>query len=537
MASTAAGLCFILIAIVLAAVFASGLFPLEDAPRFQQLIFDEPNARLGDLGVVSDDKDSLARTFFSPAHKRAANVIAGWMRDAGLVAWIDIVGNVHGRSKWGAPNMPAIVLGSHYDTVLDAGKYDGVLGIIAAISAVKFLQQDQGWKMSGERNETLWQYPVEIVAFADEEGVRFQSTFLGSKALSGGLLVNGMLNVHDAHGQTLLDVLEKTGIGGNLSITQKLQGLVMPRDRVKSYVEIHSEQGPKLKSIGSPLGVVSGIAGQTRLQVNVVGDQNHAGTVPMSMRKDAVAGAAEAIYKIEQRCKDMDIMNVVEHLAHARHGDLSSGPCLGSQVCPSVSKEKSVTKGSPQKSSMLVCTVGQISVWPGASNVIPGSASFTIDLRSASNEDRDLALYEIYREIGLICAKRGLQCDLEKKHEAGSIDCDADITAKLAESAKEAVEVVGNMMMDMTESHTDVEIVCQNSKDGNCQNWDRSHFIPTLVSGAGHDALAMNDIGPVGMVFVRDNGISHSPREHVDAVDVAAATMTVVKYLEKEMIF
>ncbi|GMH34468.1 hypothetical protein BSKO_02302 [Bryopsis sp. KO-2023] len=493
----------------------------EAQEKFRKLVLHEPRARLSELARISDDANALTRTFLSPAHRRGAKRIAEWMEDAGLKVWIDIVGNVHGRTDWGFPGAPAVFLGSHYDTVLDAGEYDGTLGILASIAAVKYLDVD-GWSDAQLNKNVSRRYPVEIVAFSDEEGARFQSTFLGSKALSGSLLQDKMLHVHDAEGLALIDVLKDNGMDEDLSLLEKL---AVPKELFKAYVEIHSEQGPKLSIMGSPLGVVSGIAGQTRLQVSVLGDQNHAGTVPMPVRKDALVGAAEIIHKIEQICKDMANEEVTQLLK-----DVHKRQIKEAGTCP----QRNDVSGcnAAKRPGMLVCTVGQLSVWPGASNVIPGSANFTIDVRSGSDDDRDLALLEISREIGLICAKRGLNCDIEKRHDAGSVKCDPDTTLMLEESAEEAIETVQEMLLDGSEMHN---FVCRNSHREDCRNWNKAAHVPSLISGAGHDALVMNEIGPVGMVFVRDNGISHSPKERIDELDIAAATMTIVNYLKKEM--
>ncbi|RYR13417.1 hypothetical protein Ahy_B04g070430 isoform C [Arachis hypogaea] len=301
---------------------------------FPQILRDEAVGRLYQLGKVSDGNGYLERTFLSPASMRAINVIREWMEDAGLRTWVDQMGNVHGRVEGVNPNAEALLIGSHMDTVVDAGMFDGSLGIVSAISALKAL------KVNGKLEKL--KRPVEVIAFCDEEGVRFQTTFLGSGAIAG-ILPATTLEISDKRDAMIKDVLKENSI----EITEEsLLQLKYDPKSVWGYVEIHIEQGPVLEQKGFPLGVVKGIAGQTRLKVTVRGSQGHAGTVPMSMRQDPMAAAAELIVVMENLCK-----NPEEFLSYDGH-------CSDSTV-------KSL-------SSSLVCTVGEISTWPSASNVIPG---------------------------------------------------------------------------------------------------------------------------------------------------------------------
>nr|GMD94823.1 allantoate deiminase [Ipomoea batatas] len=305
---------------------------------FPQILKEEAVSRLYELGKVSDADNYLERTFQSPASVRAGNRIRSWMEDAGLRTWIDQMGNVHGRVEGINPSGKALLIGSHLDTVIDAGYFDGALGIITAISALKVL------KTTG-RLEKLSK-PVEVIAFSDEEGVRFQSTFLGSAAIAGTLPVT-TLHIHDKGGVTLQSALRKN----SLDITEEnLLKLKYDQESVSDYIEVHIEQGPVLENLGLPLGLVKGIAGQTRLKVTVRGTQGHAGTVPMAMRQDPMVASAELIVLLENLCKQPEY-----YLSY-------------DDECPT-STVKSLA-GS------LVCTVGEISTWPSASNVIPGQASF-----------------------------------------------------------------------------------------------------------------------------------------------------------------
>ncbi|KAG2687947.1 hypothetical protein I3760_09G072500 [Carya illinoinensis] len=421
----------------------------------------------------------------SPASVRAGNIIRGWMEDAGLRTWVDQMGNVHGRVEGMNASAEALLIGSHLDTVVDAGIFDGSLGVISALSALKVLYT----------NETLGKLrrPVEVIAFSDEEGVRFQSTFLGSAAVAGILPVTA-LQISDKSGLTVQEALEKNSI----QITEKnlLQLKYDPRS-VWGYIEIHIEQGPVLEWLGFPLGVVKGIAGQTRLkfkislpsspnaqlQVTVRGSQGHAGTVPMSMRQDPMTAAAELIVLLESLCK-----NPKDFLSYDSH-------------CNDITVES--------LSSSLVCTVGEISTWPSASNVIPGQVTFTVDLRAMDDLGREAVIYELSKQIYQICERRSVSCVIDRKHDANAVTCDSELSSQLKSAAYSALKKMAGEIQEQ---------------------------IPALMSGAGHDALAMHHLTQVGMLFVRcRGGVSHSPAEHVLDDDVWAAGLALLAFLETHM--
>ncbi|GAB2298309.1 alpha-amylase 2 [Dionaea muscipula] len=207
------------------------------------------------MSQISDADEYLERTFLSSASVTAGNTIRRWMEDAGLTTWVDHMGNIHGRVNGLDPSTPALLIGSHIDTVVDAGKFDGTLGVISAISALKVLKISK--KLGRLRR------PVEVIAFSDEEGVRFHSTFLGSAALAGTLPLSA-LNISDKSGRTIRDILKQSSIE---TTEESLIQLKYEPKSVWGYVELHIEQGPVLESLGVPLGVVKGIAGQTRLKV------------------------------------------------------------------------------------------------------------------------------------------------------------------------------------------------------------------------------------------------------------------------------
>ncbi|DBB00669.1 TPA: hypothetical protein ACH3X3_002344 [Trebouxia sp. C0006] len=345
-----------------------------------KLLHVEVNSHLSILGKVSDEPDSLTRTFLSPAHQRASKQIAGWMHEAGMHTWTDDVANVHGRIRGQNATAPALVIGSHYDTVKDAGKFDGALGILAGIAAVKALVIQTAIKselLTNQQAESiaagaasvlqllnradvdaLISSPVEVVAFCDEEGLSFQTTLLGSRALAGSLLApTNLLESRNSDGLSVKQVLQQHGYNPAEDV---VSSIALTADQVKAYVEVHLEQGPVLEAAGKPLGVVSAIAGQTRLSVSMSGIQGHAGTVPMAIRRDPLAAAAEAINMIEEQCGGGQLPGRMQTMPN------------GKQAAQSI--------WDPS----LVCTVGAISVWPGASNVIAGSTNFSVDIRQAN---------------------------------------------------------------------------------------------------------------------------------------------------------
>ncbi|XP_057972600.1 allantoate deiminase 2 isoform X2 [Malania oleifera] len=435
---------------------------------YPEILRDEAVARLNELGKISDADGYLERTFLSQGSIRAGNIIRSWMEDAGLTTWVDQLGNVHGRTEGMDASAEALLIGSHLDTVVDAGIFDGSLGIISALSALKIL------KIEGKLRKL--RRPIEVIAFSDEEGVRFQSTFLGSAAIAG-ILPASALQMTDKSGVTVQDVIKETSI--EITDENLLQIKYDPKS-VWGYVEVHIEQGPVLESIGLPLGVVKGVAGQTRLKVTVRGSQGHAGTVPMSMRQDPMAAAAELIVLLESLCKRPD-----DFLSY-------DGQCSGFSM--------------ESFAGSLVCTVGEISCWPSASNVIPGQVTFTVDLRAMHDMGREAVIYELSKQMYQRCERRSVSCIIEHKHSANAVVCDTELSSRLNAAVN---TTLGKMSAEVQEE------------------------VPVLMSGAGHDAMAMSHLTKVGMLFVRcRGGISHSPEEHVLNDDIWAAGLAILAFLE-----
>jgi allantoate deiminase len=399
---------------------------------------DEIVSRINQLGTISETPEHLARIFLSPEHRIAADLILSWMKDAGMAAHLDAIGNVCGRYEGERSGLPCLMLGSHYDTVRDAGKWDGPLGVITAIACVADLN----------RRGVRLPFAIEIVGFADEEGVRFSSTLLGSRAIAG-TFDDSVLNTRDRDGLTMREAMVQFGLD-----PEHIGAAARARRELHAYVELHIEQGPVLEQQNLAVGVVTAIAGATRLAANLTGMAGHAGTVPMALRRDALAGAAECIVAVEEFCK---------------------------------------TDGAG-----LVGTVGAITALPGATNVIPGRVSFTLDIRAPADAHRKLAVAEIVRRIEAIAKRRDLSLQIDVTHENRTVPC----APWLKRQVSEAVAAEGYGVFE-------------------------------LPSGAGHDGMAMIDIADVAMLFVRcRGGISHNPAEHVETADVDAGARVLLRLIE-----
>jgi allantoate deiminase len=399
---------------------------------------DEIVGRINQLGAISETPEQLTRIFLSPEHRTAADLILSWMREAGLAAHLDAIGNVCGRYEGERPGLPCLMLGSHYDTVRDAGKWDGPLGLLTAISCVADLNR-RGRRLP---------FAIEVIGFADEEGVRFASTLLGSRAVAG-TFVESALNARDHAGITMRDAMVAFGLDPN-----HVGAAARPRRELLAYVELHIEQGPVLEQKNIPVGVVTAIAGATRLAARLTGMAGHAGTVPMALRRDALAGAAECIGTVEEFCKTDE--------------------------------------------AGLVATVGTIDAKPGATNVIPGRVSFTLDIRAPTDPHRKMAVADIVRRIEAIAKRRNLALQLEITHENRTVPCAPWLKAQMAE----AVAAEGFPVFE-------------------------------LPSGAGHDGMAMIDIADIAMLFVRcRGGISHHPDEHVETADADAGARVLLGLVE-----
>lgn len=330
---------------------------------------------LDQLGQISNDLGRLNRQPFTKAHRAALDRITAWMHEAGMSTRIDPVGNLIGRYEGADPAAPVLVLGSHIDSVIDAGRYDGPLGILVGVAAVQALH-DAGQVLP---------FPVEVVAFCDEEGVRFPTTLLGSKAICG-TLDPAALEVRDQDGVSVAQAL--AAFGGDPS---RLAEVAYAPGSIRAFLEVHIEQGPVLEAEDRAVGIVTAIQGQSRLVVALDGMAGHAGTVPMAHRRDALAGAAEAILFVERRCA-----------------------------------------ASPD----LVGTVGRIDAQPGAVNVIPGRCLFTLDIRAPNDHLRGQAVDDIVQGIQRIAASRGLGCTIAREHDQPATVCAPRLQRWLARACR-----------------------------------------------------------------------------------------------------
>lgn len=397
------------------------------------------------LAQISADPECLSRFYVTPEHRRCNDQVTDWMQAVGLDTWEDTAGNLWGRYT-AAPDSPApvktLILGSHLDTVPNAGRYDGMLGVLIALVAVEQLAAD-GVRLP---------FNVDIVGFGDEEGSRFGTTLLGSGAVAG-TWKQSWWSLEDAEGITLAQAFERFGLEPT-----RISEAARSADELLGYLELHIEQGPVLEQMDQPLGVVTSIAGARRFQIEIDGYAGHAGTVPMALRTDALAGAAELVLAVERVAQENDI----------------------------------------------VATVGQLQAKPGAVNVIPGGAALSLDIRSGDDRRRDVALEKIQKAADEIVARRSLTQHWQEIHKAPAVAC-----------ADWLQELQAKVLSDL-----DLQPV-------------------RLMSGAGHDAMAMANVTDCAMYFLRcKGGVSHHPDEAITESDlvpaIAALAMTLVALGEQK---
>ena len=329
-------------------------------------------ARCDALAVMSETPDNLTRTFLSPPMHEVHAALCDWMEAAGMAVRTDAVGNLFGRYEGLKEDAPALLIGSHLDTVRNAGKYDGVLGVLVGLAAVEALE--------GKRLP----FAVEVVGFSEEEGVRYGLPFLGSRALTGSFEA-GWLELTDDTGLTMREVIKD--FGGEPDFLES------PKQNLKEaigFLEVHIEQGPKLAALGVPVGVVEAVVGSSRALVTFKGQAGHAGTTPMAGRRDALTGAAAFVLEVEAYAKEVD---------------------------------------------GLVATVGRLNVEPGAINVIPGSATLSLDVRHADDAVREEAVAVLREEAEKVAAGRGLIIHWHPLMSQAATPLDKGLTRLLQEAS------------------------------------------------------------------------------------------------------
>lgn len=318
-------------------------------------------ARLDALAKISSQSDGLTRMVMTREHRRANDLVAVWMREAGMSVREDAIGNVIGRYEGNTSAAPALMVGSHLDSVRNAGRFDGPLGVVAAIAGVAALHA------TGKRLV----HALEVIGFCDEEGTRFGATMLGSRAVAGSFDA-ATLALRDDQGVSLAEAMTRFGLDpARLGDAQRQSGELL------GYLELHIEQGPVLETLGSPVAAVTAISGATRLAVGLTGMAGHAGTVPMAGRHDALAAAAACVLAVEAAAKQ----------------------------------------------ASLVATVGRLDVKDPAINVIPGHVQFTIDLRAPRDDQRLVALVELEAHMRRLCAARGVGITISRLHELAATPC------------------------------------------------------------------------------------------------------------------
>lgn len=387
-------------------------------------------SRCDALAGISATEGAIERVYLSPEHALANVMVSEWVVAAGMRSWVDAAGNARGSYPAAVEGAPMLLIGSHLDTVPNAGRYDGILGVMIALTVVDRLNS---------RGEAL-PFGIEVLGFADEEGVRFGRTLLGSCAVAG-TWDEEWWQLRDGAGVTLREAFVSFGLD-----PERVGEAALDPHKVIGYLEAHIEQGPLLLDAGTPLGVVSGIMGAKRFDLTMTGEAGHAGGVPMRHRRDALLGAAEATIAVEQVALEVGVVG----------------------------------------------TVGAMRVYPGAANVIPGKVRFSLDLRAATDVQRDRAWELIRARAVEAAAARRLAFAEELRHVAAATS-----------SGRRLSEAIEQGIMAATGEHSVTE----------------------LLSKAGHDAMAIASLTSYAMLFVRcgNGGISHHPDESVTEADVALA--------------
>jgi N-carbamoyl-L-amino-acid hydrolase len=322
---------------------------------------------IGRIGL--GDHGAVTRLVFSIKELRSRQLLIHLMRQAGLEIHIDAIGNIFGRLEGGPPKAPAVLAGSHLDTVIHGGKYDGPVGVIGALEAVRTIAE----------NKIPVRAPLEVVCFVGEESSRFGFSTLGSSLIAGEVQPKDLTNAVDAQGTKLADVLSSLGI-----TPKKLPALKRDPKSLKAYLELHIEQGPILEAKGKRIGLVTSIAAPSRFRVVFKGQADHSGTTPMEMRKDALVASAHLIDYIEKICR--------------KHSSMEKGRVVG--------------------------TVGAMKIEPGVINAVPGRTELSVDIRSTSAQVKDRVARMVKDQARKIAQQRGIGVDILSIREENPVPLD-----------------------------------------------------------------------------------------------------------------
>lgn len=310
------------------------------------------NDNFAKIRTFSLPGEGVTRLAYSDEDWQARDFVIELMKDAGLSVRTDVFGNIIGRKEGKVPDLPVVMMGSHIDSVPNGGNYDGVVGVLSAIEVVKSLNEDN----------FVNDHPIEVVVFMCEESSRFGASTLGSKAMTGSLSVENLKTFKDKSGKTLYEVLKERNLSPDDIATSKYE------KPLKSFIEVHIEQGKVLENVEKKIGVVTGIAAATRLKVEILGQADHSGATPMNMRSDALCAAAEVVLAVEE-------------LAQKTNGD-----CVG--------------------------TVGIINILPCVTNVVPGKAEVGIDIRSIYADKKEQLVEDVKTFIEKVAKKREIKIDV-----------------------------------------------------------------------------------------------------------------------------